>query len=270
MPGAINLSNGADYWPGVGVNSSGDNHVNGMGGNDTIDGGLGNDFLNGGTGDDYLLGNVGNDQLQGGEGSDKLDGGAGDDIIDTASGNDVIVFHFTASLGVTHTFRYDGATPPTESDFVHQYDAWLASFGADTNSDGSVSVFDNAQGQPGTPSIEGADVTFGAVHEFTVVTGNHTTTRYVVDVVTGGGVSSPDGHDTVSDFTWGTDRLDLEGLSGMSSSDFAANFDVVAVDTNNDLTPDSTLLELSDHSWSVLLKGVTGHTVLDFWTQFVA
>ncbi len=70
-----------------------DDHLYGMGGNDSISGGLGNDYLEGGKGQDILLGGSGDDTFvvigqdldydtfNGGDGTDIIRGGAGDDTI---------------------------------------------------------------------------------------------------------------------------------------------------------------------------------------------
>ena len=50
-------------------------------GNDTLNGGGGNDVIVGGSGDDSILGNSGRDILIGGGNSDRIKGGSGDDIL---------------------------------------------------------------------------------------------------------------------------------------------------------------------------------------------
>jgi Ca2+-binding RTX toxin-like protein len=61
-----------------------DDHLYGMGGNDTLDGGLGDDYLEGGKGDDTLIGGKGDDILEGGEGIDTY-------IINSGDGHDTII-----------------------------------------------------------------------------------------------------------------------------------------------------------------------------------
>jgi Ca2+-binding RTX toxin-like protein len=67
---------------------TGDDWLEGNGGNDLIYGGAGNDILVGGSGNDTLYGEEDNDFLEGGTGDDLLVGGAGDDIIKRGSGLD--------------------------------------------------------------------------------------------------------------------------------------------------------------------------------------
>jgi hypothetical protein len=86
-----------------------DDHVKGLGGNDTLQGLAGNDTLDGGAGADRLrggegndrgiggagrdrlFGEAGNDNLTGGTGNDTLDGGAGNDVLGGAGGDDVLI-----------------------------------------------------------------------------------------------------------------------------------------------------------------------------------
>lgn len=269
----LNLTSGNDDYS---VSILTGQHVNGMGGDDTIQGNVGDDFLNGGTGNDALDGGAGNDTLQGGAGDDTLHGGAGDDVINTASGADVVSFQFTLGGSTEiHTFHYDGATPPKEPDFVHQYDAWLASFGKDLDGDGQVSVT-NAQGsQTETPVIEGFTGTFGAKEPIDVTAGGSGThTRYVVDVITNdASVTSPDGHDTVIDFNAATDHLDFGALMNnpaFTEALFDQFFKVEVVNADGELTADDVKISLVDDSWSVTLlnpQNMPGTSLHDIYTM---
>ena len=75
------LTDGDDVWPGEGVDNSGNDHVQALGGDDMVDGGAGNDTLEGGVGDDTLMGGAGNDTLVGGAGADVLHGDDGEDTV---------------------------------------------------------------------------------------------------------------------------------------------------------------------------------------------
>ena len=59
--------------------------------NDDLYGGANGDVLDGGTGDDTLYGNSGDDKLLGGDGNDTLNGGAGNDELDGGKGNDILL-----------------------------------------------------------------------------------------------------------------------------------------------------------------------------------
>jgi Ca2+-binding RTX toxin-like protein len=72
------------------LGTSGDDSLNGVGGNDVLVGDAGNDVLTGGSGNDVLLGDAGNDVLDGGLGNDTLIGGAGNDIYFVDALGDVV------------------------------------------------------------------------------------------------------------------------------------------------------------------------------------
>ena len=63
--------------------TSGDDHINGGGGNDFLAGLAGNDVINGGSGSDTLIGGPGNDTLTGGGGHDTFVFNFSSDGVDT-------------------------------------------------------------------------------------------------------------------------------------------------------------------------------------------
>jgi methionine-rich copper-binding protein CopC len=78
---------------------SGENVLDGMGGNDTlygdqssdqVYGGSGNDVVSGGAGQDRVSGGSGSDNVQGGAGNDRVYGDAGRDTVSGGSGNDFV------------------------------------------------------------------------------------------------------------------------------------------------------------------------------------
>ncbi len=70
--------------------TSGDDWINGLGGNDRLDGGAGNDLLSGGDGNDELLGRAGNDVISGGAGNDNIAASDGDDVVYGGDGHDAM------------------------------------------------------------------------------------------------------------------------------------------------------------------------------------
>jgi Ca2+-binding RTX toxin-like protein len=261
---AINLGGGNNSFTGTGS----DEHINGQGGDDTINGGAGNDFINGGTDNDSLLGGLGNDNLQGGSGSDTLNGGVGNDVIETASGTDVIAFHFVLTEGAGHTEHFDYSGVVTQADLATQMTAFLRQFGVDVNSDNVVSVYDIGQ-NGGLPSIEGAQgLTFGDQVTISVKTGSNQHDRTIYTSVTTEGedqLSSPDGHDVVNDFTWGTDKLHFD--VSLTEAQFDHFFQLATADADTDGAVDDTVLALKDGTWSVTLLNVSGHSLHDFYTS---
>ncbi len=67
-----------------------DNHLRGLGGNDTIHGRGGNDTIHGNGGGDYLFGDAGDDRIFGDGGADRIRGGGGADHIFGGAGIDRI------------------------------------------------------------------------------------------------------------------------------------------------------------------------------------
>jgi Ca2+-binding RTX toxin-like protein/subtilisin-like proprotein convertase family protein len=82
--------------------TSGNDTINGLGGNDYIEGGEGNDTISGGNGNDKLLGGNGNDSISGDTGDDEIYGGDGNDsLIDYAGVNKLYGGAGNDNLGVS-------------------------------------------------------------------------------------------------------------------------------------------------------------------------
>lgn len=162
--------------------------LDGTAGDDVLLAGAGNDTLNGGLGRDVLVGGEGNDTLYGGGGNDLLIGGAGNDLLDGGAGIDTASYA-SAQAGVTVNLANLGS---------HN----TGGAGLDT----LVSI-DNLIGSNYNDTLIGNN----ADNVFTGGLGN--------DVLTGGGGSDTfvwqkgdTGHDTVTDFSLGSGRLDLSQL----------------------------------------------------------
>ncbi len=170
-----------------------DNNLSGSSKADYIKGLDGNDFLYGLGGNDYLEGGAGNDYLEGAAGADTLVGGLGDDtyrlidndviIEDANGGNDTVISNINYTLGANleNLSLYNNASG-TGND-------------ADNRIIGLGSGNNTISGGAGNDYLEGG-------------LGN--------DVLTGGaGVDSfvlnapKSGIDRLTDFTTGTDKLDI-------------------------------------------------------------
>lgn len=163
----------------------GDDSLTGDAGQDMLGGGNGNDTLDGGTENDTLNGGAGNDVLIGGNGNDSLFGGADDDNLTGNAKNDTL-------RGGTGDDTLDGGN---DNDFLHGQqgnDVLLGSAGFDTLFGGGGD--DNLDGGGRNDQLDGG-------------TGN--------DTLTGSGGADRfifgrnAGNDVVTDFTDGTDRIDL-------------------------------------------------------------
>ena len=78
--------------------TSGDDIIDGLGGDDQILGGHGNDILSGGEGGDSITGNLGNDILLGGGGADDLEDWNDNNYLDAGSGDDFMLTDDGASF----------------------------------------------------------------------------------------------------------------------------------------------------------------------------
>ena len=155
-------------------------------GNDTLSGGDGKDKLRGGAGDDTLKGEAGNDKIDGDTGSDRLEGGDGNDNLSGGGGNDVL-------SGGTGNDKMNGGGG---DDFIFGGD------GADTIRGGSGN--DTLQGDGGNDTLRGGagdDTLQGLLGDDKLFGDAGTDTFQFLGVVFG--------QDTIKDFEFGTDKLDM-------------------------------------------------------------
>lgn len=230
-----------------------DDHIVALGGNDTIFGGAGNDHINAGAGNDNVWGGLGDDLLNGNGGADKFH------------------YSFTVTTG-SGTSNFGGFDPGedgklVENEFVHQYDAWLATLGTDLNNDGIITVSNNNGSPTNAPTVEGYTGTFSAKTPIDVYAGqSNVHTRYYSGSASVGGVetvTSTDGHDTIADFHVGLDSLALHGLS---LAQFQAHFAMDdSIDVNGDLVNDTVITINGDTTFSITLLGVSGYSLVDFY-----
>jgi Ca2+-binding RTX toxin-like protein len=181
---------------------SGNDNISGSGGDDTLIGGSGNDSLFGGTGNDSLDGSIGADSISGGLGEDSLLGGAGNDTLSGNEDND------TLDGGLGHDLLSGDAGD----------DVLPGDFGNDTLRGGANN--DTLFGGAGDDSLDGFtgnDALDGGAGNDTLLGGAGR------DVLNGGlgadvflftvaAQSNGSFVDTVTDFTEGSDRIDLSGI----------------------------------------------------------
>jgi Ca2+-binding RTX toxin-like protein len=221
------------------IGNSGDNALLGNGGDDSVDGGDGNDFIGGGLGNDTLLGGSGADTIYAGLGNDFVGGGAGNDLIWGSAGANTIY----AGLG------NDTVQGGSGSDTIYGSAGRNQLFGNDGNDAIYTSALgDLAAGGAGNDSIFGAagadtiyaglgnDFIGGGAGNDQIYAGGGENRIYAglgddtivagsgKDEMTGGpgadvfvfnaagdiGVGA--GRDVITDFTAGSDRIDLQAL----------------------------------------------------------
>ncbi|KAF0863532.1 retention module-containing protein [Pseudomonas sp. LD120] len=180
--------------------------LTGTSGDDVLVAGSGDNTLNGGDGNDVLTAGSGNNTLQGGDGNDLLFSGPGNDLLDGGPGTDTASYaHATA--GVTVSLGLLGAqnTLGAGTDTLTGIENLVGSNYNDTlTGDGNANVITGGLGDDVLNGGSGDDLLIGGM-------GNNT--------LTGGGGSDTfqwlqgnSGHDVVTDFTPGTDKLDLSQL----------------------------------------------------------
>jgi len=213
---------------------SGNDQIFGGAGNDTIDatagddlanGGSGNDALSGGSGDDTLIGGAGNDVLDGGAGDDSLDGSIGADSISGELGEDTLLGgagNDTLS-GNEDNDTLDGGLGNDLLSGDAGEDVLLGDFGNDTLRGGASD--DTLFGGAGDDSLDGVtgnDALDGGAGNDTLLGGAGR------DVLTGGlgadvflftvaAQSNGSFVDTITDFTAGSDRIDLSRIDANTS-----------------------------------------------------
>ena len=227
---------GADIVTGDSANNvldgrDGADTLSGGDGADTLIGGLGKDILSGGNGDDFFLASSASD------GIDTIDGGAGIDTADYSA--------LGASNGLTVTLN--GATAVSaiiaggSTDSFRNVENVTGGAGGDAiTGDALSNVLSGGGGADALNGGAGADRLIGGAG---------------LDKLTGGAgndvfVLQKDAFswDTLTDFTSGQDRLEIDlsdfGLSGVTAGNLVANASGSAADANDFLVFNTTTKEL--------------------------
>ena len=206
---------GADgLWGGTGNDTlsggTGDDRMGGEAGNDLLRGDAGNDRLWGGDGRDTLLGAVGNDTLAGGADNDLLHGGSGHDSVSGDAGDDRLI-------GWAGNDTVKGGAGDDRISGEDGNDGLWGGPGHDRLWSGTGD--DRLGGEDGNDRLSGFhgnDTLWGGAGDDTLSGGSGN------DRLSGGAGADcfvfTGGTDVITDFTPGTDWLDLSALG----LDFAA------------------------------------------------
>jgi Ca2+-binding RTX toxin-like protein len=214
------------------LGEGGPDHLLGGAGDDTLDGGLGRDKLFGQEGDDVLLGGPGaaSDTLTGGEGHDWLDGGPGADVMYGGPGNDTLVVDHPDDL-VIELLGEGTDTVIARLPEGYRLPANLENLRLEGPARlGIGNALDNLLvGGAGADTLRGGagdDTLFGGAGR-DVLTGGAGRDTFVL--AAGGGV------DTITDFTSGTDRIELRSTGIRSFEELLAATRQVGADLVIDL-----------------------------------
>ncbi|MDR2308546.1 MAG: type I secretion C-terminal target domain-containing protein, partial [Paucimonas sp.] len=178
----------------------------GTSGDDVLVGGPGDNIINGGAGNDVLVAGPGNDHLYGGDGNDLLIAGPGNDLLDGGAGINTASFA-RASAGVVVDLSHVGVqnTVGAGMDTLVNIANLIGSNYNDTliGNDGD-NVLNGGAGNDVLKGGAGNDTLIGGPGD-DVMTGGPGNDTFVWQ-------KGDTGHDTVTDFTPGSDHLDLSQL----------------------------------------------------------
>ena len=180
--------------------------LTGTAGDDVLVAGTGNNVINAGDGNDVLTAGSGNNELHGGAGNDLLFSGVGNDLLDGGPGNDTASYaHATAGVNVDLNLLGAQNTLGAGTDTLTGIENLVGSnFNDQLTGDNGNNILIGGLGNDTLIGGGGDDLLIGGM-------GNNT--------LTGGAgadtfqwAKGNSGHDLVTDFTLGTDKLDLSQL----------------------------------------------------------
>ena len=180
--------------------------LTGTAGDDVLVAGSGDNIINAGDGNDVLTAGSGNNELHGGAGNDLLYSGPGNDLLDGGTGSDTASYaHATA--GVTVNLGLLGAqnTLGAGTDTLTGIENLVGSNFNDTlTGDNNNNVINGGLGNDILNGGGGDDLLIGGMGNNTLTGGSGADTFQWL--------KGNSGHDLITDFTPGTDKLDLSQL----------------------------------------------------------
>ncbi|PQP06635.1 type I secretion target [Pseudomonas frederiksbergensis] len=180
--------------------------LTGTSGDDVLIAGTGNNVINAGDGNDVLTAGSGNNEMHGGAGNDLLFSGPGNDWLDGGTGNDTASYaHATAGVTVDLSLLTAQNTVGAGTDTLTGIENLTGSnFNDSLTGDNNGNIINGGLGNDVLNGGGGDDFLIGGLGDNTLTGGSGADTFQWL--------KGNSGHDVITDFTPGTDKLDLSQL----------------------------------------------------------